>query len=244
MKTVVVIGASSGLGYHIAQIYINRGWRVGVAARRTDRLNELVMQAPDRVAAQCLDVTADDAADTLEKFIRQLSPVDIVVNCAGTGYANPDLDPTRDNITVATNCVGFTTVADTVFRHFAASGRKGQFAAITSVASTRGLGVAASYSASKRFQREYLTALDQLAHMQRLPIAITDLRPGFAATDLLDKDTRYPMLMCPERVARAAVKAIDRRRHVKTINRRWAVVVALWKLIPRWLWRHLPIKTK
>ncbi|MBD5210002.1 MAG: SDR family NAD(P)-dependent oxidoreductase [Bacteroidales bacterium] len=242
MPAVIVIGASSGLGRLIALNYLQRGYRVGVAARRVERLDHIVAQAPDRVVACRIDVTSADAAASLAGLIDRLGVhPDIFINCAGIGYANPELRPEADLATVETNCVGFTRITDFIFNYYAQSGLPGQIAHISSVAGTRGIGIAASYSASKRFQSEYLTALSQLARQRHLPIAITDLRPGFIDTPLLDSSNRYPMLMTAERASRLIVRAIDRKRHSRVIDRRWAVVTALWRRLPQWLWRRLPL---
>lgn len=240
MQTVIVIGASSGIGQRIAATYIRRGCRVGVAARRIEKLQRLQQLAPDRVTAACIDITADEAAAQLTALINDLGGApDIFINCAGIGYANPALDPALDIATVITNCLGFTRMVDCMFNYYADHGLRGQIACISSIAGTRGIGIAASYSASKRFQSEYLTALDQLARQRHLPITITDIQPGFIDTALLDSGTKYPLLMNPDRATALIVKAIDRRRHRVTINRRWALIQSLWRRIPRLLWRHI-----
>lgn len=242
MPTVIIIGASSGLGKQIAMTYIARGYRVGVAARRVDRLAELTALAPERVTACRLDVTADDAADSLDRLIAKMGTApDIFINCAGIGFANPDLDTKLDLDTVMTNCVGFTRVVDHIFNYYATHKLSGQIVDISSVAGTRGIGIAASYSASKRFQTEYLTALSQLAHQRRLPITVNDIRPGFVKTPLLDADTRYPMIMNTNRAAALIVKAIDHKSN-RIIDRRWAVITWVWKHIPRWLWRRISLR--
>lgn len=246
-QTIIVIGASSGIGREIARIYIERGYRVGVAARRIDRLAPLVDMAPDRVMACEVDVNGNDASACLEGLIKSLEmPPDIVINCAGIGFANPLLDPTHDIATVETNCLGFTRTVDFMFNYYADRKLKGQIVNISSVAATRGIGIAASYSASKRFQAEYLTALSQLAHQRRLPITLTDIRPGFIDTPLLDSATKYPMKMNSSRAAALIVKAIDRRCHSKTIDWRWSVAVRLWRCIPGIIWcrMHLSLSAK
>ncbi len=242
MPTAVIIGASSGLGREIALTYIRRGYRIGVAARRIERLDALVGEAPERVVAGIVDVTADDAPARLESLIHALgAPVDIFINCAGIGFANPMLDPKADIDTVKTNCLGFTRVTDFMFNYFADNSLKGQIVAISSVAGTRGIGMAASYSASKRFQSEYLTALSQLAHQRRLPVTITDIKPGFVDTPLLDAHTKYPMMMNTRRATALIVKAIDRRRS-RIIDLRWAMVVALWRCVPGFVWRRMRLR--
>lgn len=240
MPTAIIIGASSGLGREIAMTYLRRGYRIGIGARREQLLRPLVEEAPQRVSAIRIDVTAADAPVQLERLIGMVGgEVDLFVHCAGIGFANPMLEAERDIATADTNCVGFTRITDYMFNYFAQSGRRGQIAAITSVAGTCGIGIAASYSASKRYQQEYLTALRQLAHQRRLPITITDLRPGFVDTPLLDADTKYPMIMNPERAGALIVKAIDHRRNSRVIDWRWALLVAAWRCVPAFIWRRM-----
>ncbi len=241
--SIIIIGASSGLGEAVARIYIGRGYRVGVAARRADKLQALKAQSPDRVVTAEIDICSDDAPGRLEELIGRLGGVDTILLSAGVGFENPSLDPTKEENIVATNCLGFTRIADAAFRYFERERRRGHIAAITSVAGTKGLGQAPAYSASKRFGSTYLTALDQLAHIKRLPISITDIRPGFADTALLDPSKHHPMMMTPDYAARRIVDAIDRRRRVAVIDWRWNVVVGLWRVIPSWLWVRLPITT-
>lgn len=242
MNSIVIIGASSGIGRRIAEIYIGRGLRVGVAARRVGPLEELKALAPDRVATARIDVTAPDCGERLLDLIGQTGGADTVFCVAGVGFENPDLEPERNSRIVATNCDGFTRIVDAAFRYFASVGRKGQIAAITSVAGTKGLGLAAAYSASKRYQSTYLAALGQLARIRRIPVAITDIRPGFVDTDLLDSSKSHPMMMNVGKTAEKIVRAVDRRRRVAVIDWRWNIVVGLWRLIPAWLWRLLPVK--
>ena len=118
----------------------------------------------------------------------------------------------------------------------------GHIAAISSIAGTKGLGAAPSYSATKAFQNTYIQSLEQQARMRGLKIRFTDLRPGFVSTPLLGDNPKYPMLLNPEKVAKEIVKAINNRRHVWVIDWRWRIVTALWRRIPRPLWRHLPVK--
>ena len=69
-----------------------------------------------------------------------------------------------------------------------ASSGIGHIAAITSIAGTKGLGPAPSYSATKAMQNVYLQALKQHARSRGLDIRFTDIRPGFVDTALLSGD--------------------------------------------------------
>lgn len=72
-------------------------------------------------------------------------------------------------------------------------------------------------------------------------VHFTDIRPGFVRTALLGDGRRYPLLMSPEAVARAIVKAILHHRHVVVIDWRYRLLTALWRCVPRWIWRRMRI---
>ena len=161
------------------------------------------------------------------------------VSAVTIGSQNRNLNSDIELSTVQTNTVGFTQMVVAAYDYFKKHGG-GQLAVISSIAGTKGLGAAPSYSATKRYQNTYIDALDQLARMEKLPIVFTDIRPGFVKTDLLKND-KYPMLMSPQYVARKIVKAIERKKRRTVIDWRYAVLVFFWKLIPSFVWRRLPI---
>lgn len=241
MKRAIIIGASSGLGHEVARLLLEQGWNLGVAARRVDRLEQLRALSSDRVEVQRIDVTADDATLALNVLIDKLGGMDLLFYASGIGKQNMELVPDIELGTVATNGMGFTRVIGEAYRYMAQHDG-GHIAAITSIAGTKGLGAAPSYSATKAMQATYLQALEQQARMRGLNITITDLRPGFVATDLLGDNPRYPMLLRPEHVAREMVRTVNSSKHVWVIDWRWRMVTAVWRRIPRWLWRLLKVK--
>ena len=243
MKRIVIMGATSGIGRATAERYIAAGWRVGAAGRSTDALEQLRQLAPERVFTETIDITASEAPTALEQLIAKLGGMDIYLHVSGVGSQNPQLDPAIEFDTIRTNVEGFTRMTTAAYRYFAAKGG-GHIAVVSSIAGTKGLGVAASYSATKRYQNTYIDALDQLAHMNGQKIRFTDIRPGFVATPLLHDGRRYPMLLTPEYVAARIVRALERGKRRVTIDRRYAVLVFLWRLIPAALWTRLPIRNR
>ena len=240
MKRVIIIGASSGMGLEVARLLLDEGCRLGVAARREDRLETLKQEAPDRVETATIDVTAEDAASRLRALIDRMGGMDLFFYASGIGKQNRTLTPDIELNTVNTNGMGFTRMIGEAYRYFAERG-EGHIAAITSIAGTKGLGPAPSYSATKAMQNVYLQALEQQANARNLKIHFTDIRPGFVDTDLLKGDFHYPMMLKPDKVARQIVKAIKNTRHIKVIDWRYALMTALWRRIPRPLWRHLKL---
>ncbi|MBR6180305.1 MAG: SDR family NAD(P)-dependent oxidoreductase [Prevotella sp.] len=243
MKKAVVMGASSGIGMEVAKLLLADGWIIGVAARRTDLLEQLKDTAPERVVMETIDVNADGAEDMLLSLIVTLGGMDLFFYAPGIGWQNSTLEPDKENNTVTTNALGFTRMVGTAFRYMATHGG-GHIAAVTSIAGTKGLGPAPAYSATKAFQNTYLQALEQQANARKLNIRFTDLRPGFVDTALLGDGNRYPMLLRKEDVAYEMVEAIRHHKHIWVIDWRWRILTALWRRIPRWVWRRLDLNTK
>lgn len=242
-KNIIIVGASSGIGLRVATDFARMGWRVGVASRREDSLAALRSLYPDSVEYSTIDVTADDAVERFNDLIERLGGMDVLLYAAGCGWMNPELDLTDDIRTIGVNVTGFTKIVVAAYKYFKATANvsRGRIAAITSIAGTKGIGQSAAYSASKRYQWTYLQALDQLAHIQHVNVGITDIRPGFVDTDLLRKSGagNLPMVMSLNYAAPRIEKAILLGKRVATIDSRWAVVTALWRLIPSSAWRHL-----
>ena len=237
-KKAIIVGASSGIGRKVAQLLIADGWHLGVAARREESLMELKTMAPERVEVMTIDVTKPQAGEQLMTLIERIGGMELYFHASGIGKQNRDLDTDIELRTMETNAVGFTRMIDTAFRYFAEKG-EGHIAAITSIAGTKGLGPAPAYSATKALQATYLQALEQQAHQRGLNIRITDIRPGFVDTALLNGDFKYPMLMRPETVAGEIVRSIYRKRHIRVIDWRYRIMTFFWQLIPNWIWRRM-----
>ena len=269
-KKAIVMGATSGIGMEVANLLAQRGWQVGIAGRRIERLEEvkrntnlLIHESSNAskgeiACYQQIDVTSPEAPSLLLKLIEKIGGMDLYFHSSGIGWQNNSLDIEKEMKTVETNGLGFVRMVDTAFNWFAQQNQgqePGQvqrlgkdrscetyrIACITSIAGTKGLGAAPAYSATKRFQDHYLECLTQQAHMRHLPIAITDIRPGFVKTDLI-AGSDYPLQLTPQEVALQIVNAIERGKAVKTIDWKYSILVSLWRLIPRWIWTRLTIK--
>lgn len=256
-KRAIVMGATSGIGQEVARLLAANDYEVGIAGRREERLVQMAQATPGIVAHRQIDVTKEDAPTELYKLIEELGGMDLYFHSSGIGWENVALDTDKELKTVETNGVGFVRMVSAAYNWFAeqradeakqrAEGdelrasdkeRKARIACITSIARTRGLGAAPAYSATKRMQAHYLECLSQQARMRHLNIGITDIRPGFVATDLI-AGSHFPLQLKAEDVARTIVRAIERGSEVVTIDWRYRLLVAAWQLIPRWLWVRL-----
>ncbi len=243
--TAIIIGATSGIGRGLAESLAAEGWKIGVAGRREERLEELRKAFPEgQVVTQVIDVTSEDATAALDELLAKTGTPDLIIHASGVGKQNPALDEGIEMRTIETNCMGMVRIVAHAVNYAKScgeytNGRKLRIAVITSLAGVKGLGQSASYSASKRMQNTYLTALSQLARMEKIPVEFTDIMPGFVATDLLDLSNNYPMLMTTDYAVKHIMKGLKKGRRIILFDWRYKLLVFAWRLIPRALWERM-----
>lgn len=237
MKTVIIVGATTGIGKALAECYAEDGWVIGAAGRRKALLEELQETLPTEVIIQEMDV-ADTATARLrfESLVSAAGGVDLVVITAGIGYIDPSLPWEKERETIAVNVEGFAAIAHAAFRIFMEQGY-GHLAGVSSIAAIRG-GASPVYNASKAFVSNYLQGIRYLAAKRGLPVYVTDIQPGFVDTAMAQGDRLF-WVASPEKAARQIFKALERRRPHVYITRRWRLIGWLLKVLPEPLYHKL-----
>ena len=231
MKRIVIVGATSGIGACLAQLYIARGYTVGITGRREELLRQTGGGHRNVLAVRHDVCDLRTSVPNLQALVERMGGMDVFILCAGVGKMNPEFDFTEDLATIDTNVRGWTAITNWAFNYFRQQGH-GQLAAITSIAALRGLAPAPSYAASKAYQAHYLEALRPRAWSEGLDIAVTEIRPGFVRTPLLSGNPKFFWIMPVEKAARQIAKAIDRRCACATVTRRWKLIVPAMCLAP------------
>ena len=243
MKKIIIIGATSGIGRGLAEDYSQEDYLIGITGRRENLLEEVCARDKDKLFYQVCDITDTQATiSSLETLTQKMGGMDILIICVGTGEVNPELSYQLEEPTLLTNVIGFTNIADWGFRYFEQQ-KSGHLVTISSVGGTRGSGIAPAYNASKAYQINYMEGLRQKATKSPYSIYTTDIRPGFVATDLLNDGKHYPLLMDAAEVGRHISWSLKRKQRVAVIDWRYRILVFFWKMIPRWMWKRLPVKT-
>ena len=256
-RRAIVMGATSGIGHEVARQLAAKGYEVGIAGRRTERLAEMAQATPGIVAYRQIDVTCDDAPEQLQKLIAELGGMDLYFHSSGIGWENVLLDTEKEMKTVETNGVGFVRMVTAAFNWFArnrngrnaacgdnskTASNNARIACITSIARTRGLGAAPAYSASKRFTSHYLESLCQLTAIRNIRnIHISDIRPGFVKTPMIE-GSNFPMQLDVRKVSVSIVNGLERRKPVITVNWFYRLLVFFWQMTPRFIWIRMSIK--
>jgi short-subunit dehydrogenase len=191
-RNALITGASSGLGYGLALWFARRGVRVYGAARRTDRLEALRAQEPERIVPVVLDVRdPDETAERVTAIDRESGGLDLVIANAGVSGGVPAqrLDWPLARPTLAVNVVGAVATLSAALPGMVARGR-GHLVGMSSMAAFRGLPEHAGYCASKAYLMTWLESIR--LDLAGTPIRVTCIHPGFVKSEMTAKN-RFKM---------------------------------------------------
>lgn len=190
-KTIVIIGASSGIGEATATRLAADGHHVVIAARRAERLvqiTERIAAVGGRATALPVDVTQKAAVAALaDRVVSEFGRIDVVVECAGLMPLSPmsalKLEDWERMIDVNLRGLLYTIAA--VLPQFQRQGG-GHFVTIASTAAREVLPAGAVYSATKFAARAIMEGL----RLESDPdVRVTTISPGVTETELLNSMT-------------------------------------------------------
>ncbi|WP_421709654.1 SDR family NAD(P)-dependent oxidoreductase [Algihabitans sp.] len=187
-KNALVTGASSGLGRHFAQVLTAAGARVAIAARRTERLEELQTEI-ESYGGRALPVELDvrDAVSVRAAVgcaETELGPIHLLINNAGVADSKPLLELAEEDWdrVVDTNLKGAWLVAQETARHMVRLDHGGTIVNVASILGLSGSGQVASYCAAKAGLINLTRAM--AAELARHDIRVNALAPGYVVTDI------------------------------------------------------------
>ncbi len=236
-KTAIIVGASSGIGAALAEELAVRGYRLGLMARREDKLKEVAEGISRRhgviVLTHPVDVCASaDVQPAIMALAEDLGQVDLLIANAGIIAArrsgNGQLEVDRQ--VIETNLLGAIATIDAGVALFKTQG-KGHIVGISSISAFVGIPGSAAYSASKAALTNYLSALrTEVGHQG---IRITTIHPGFVATDLAPGMEKYPFVAQPGAVAKEICQAVERGAREAIVPRwPWAAMMPMMRFLP------------
>jgi short-subunit dehydrogenase len=238
MKRAIVIGASSGIGRALVEVLVEKDFMVGATGRRRELLEGLRAGHPGKIFISVFDVTDPAAiAEKLPALVRELGGLDLLVLSSGTGHVNATLDFALEKEAIDTNVLPFTQIAGWTYAFFQ-NQKSGHLVGITSIAGVRGGRHAPAYGATKAFQINYLAGLHHKAGKSGLPVVITDIRPGFVDTAMAKGENVF-WSAPPRKAAEQIYRAIEKKKAVAYITRRWGIIAFLMRIVPRFLYERI-----
>ena len=214
-QTIIIIGATSGIGRALFEKYAADGNRIGIVGRRTYLLDKLHHEHPNTAIKATADITKqNEIAQAIDALHSELKDIDLAIVCSGTG----DINASLDNI-------------------FEQQGH-GHFVAITSAGGLRGEPMAPAYSASKAYQINYMEALRKKAFKSGGHIKVTDIRLGLVDTAMAKGEGLF-WVMPVEKVASQIIAAIRKEKSKAYITKRWHVLAIINKSLPFMFYKRM-----
>ena len=218
MPSILITGASSGLGAEMARQFADLGYDLALCARRTDRLDSLASEITAahpslRVVVKALDVNDHDAVfRVFDEFAEELGGLDKVVVNAGLGKGQP-LGTGRFDANLATAQTNFigalaqTEAAAAIFRRQDA----GQLVMVSSFSALRGMPKnITTYAATKAAVAHLAEGFR--ADVHGTPIKVTVLYPGYIVSEMSGTSAKTPLVASTARGVRSMVEAIEKEK--------------------------------
>lgn len=239
-KTILITGASSGLGAEMARQFAARGHDLALCARRTDRLQELKAELDGRHPGQRFEVRALDVNDhdqvfeVFAAFRADFGTIDRVVVNAGLGKGAP-IGTGRfaaNRETAVTNFVGALAQTEAAMEIFRAQ-NAGHLVMISSMSAMRGMPkTVTTYAATKAGVAHLAEGLR--AELMGTPIKVSVIYPGYIRSEMNEGVENAPFMVSTRRGVAAIVDAVEKERARAQV--------------PAWPWvpvgaalRHLPL---
>lgn len=242
-KTVLITGASRGLGKSLAFEFAQRNFNLVLCSRDTHLLKQhcdVINQAGGNANFCKCDVTDLREIETAIDFaMSKFGKIDIAIFNAGIGggVSFADFDPAVFQNVINTNLIGVVNGIASVAKVMKQQ-RFGTIMGISSLADTRAIPGNSAYIASKAA----LTLMMEAAQIELKPLGINvvTVRPGFIKTDMTSQTMSYmPLLMGSDKAAKKIANGILRNRGDISFPFPMAILSFLTKIIPSFLWRYL-----
>lgn len=205
-KTWFITGASSGFGNAFARYALSRGHNVVATARSADKLEQLLLEAPEQVLTLTLDVTRPgDAERAVAAAIERFGAIDVLINNAGYAIVGTVEETPEAELRalMETNFFGAAAVTKAALPHMRAR-RSGAIVNISSMGGQMSFPTVGAYSATKFALEGYSEALAQ--EVQPFGIKVLIVEPGAFRTSLVSSGDRFMPALDAYRETTAGVR--------------------------------------
>ena len=212
-KSILITGASSGIGQYLAYAYAKRGIILSIVGRNEERLTQVAeycRQKGAEVHAGIFDVTDKES---LQQWILERDeqvPFDLVIANAGISNFGQAFSVERAERIFAVNVNGVLNTIHAVLPMMRQR-KQGHIAIVSSIAGYRGLSFSPPYSASKAAVKAYGEALG--GYLRSEGVAVSVICPGYIKTPMTDPlKRRMPFLIDATKAAHAIQKGLAKRK--------------------------------
>lgn len=236
-RTIVITGASSGIGKALALRYARKRTVLGLMGRSIARLNKVADECRQLGAAVQVAVLDVRARSEMEQWLQDFdnrTPIDILIANAGVMAGRPtdaaiESSP-ASNALLETNVLGVLNSIQPVLPQMMAR-RRGQIGIVSSLAAFVPLPDAPSYCASKSAVLTYGLALRSA--LRQSGIGVSVVCPGYVMTPMMQQESGWkPFAIPPDTAADIIVRGLRRNRSIIAFPFLFALVTRVGGLLP------------
>lgn len=249
-KTVLITGASSGIGFELARIFSRNNYTVIMTARDPKKLSRSVKavdaETGGKIISIAMDLSKKGSAEKLYRFIsRKKLRIDILINNAGFGMTGPflDTDIRKDLAMIELNITSLTVLSKLFARTMKERGG-GTILNVASMGSYMPGPFIAEYYATKAYVLSFTEALSY--ELKGSGVFVSVLCPGATRTEFAERAGKINAknAMSAEKVARIAYNKLLKKKRVIVPGIKNRIGVIALRLFPRVLFAVLVGKTQ
>jgi short-subunit dehydrogenase len=217
-KSVLITGASSGIGYMLAKRLAGQECKIAILARRTDILKEFAEKYSTGsniiLPLHCDISNKEEVYSSLETVIEKFGEIDIAILNAGTSYRlnAEDFSAEKGEKVISVNLTSKFYFLEKLIPYFIEK-KSGMIVGVSSLADARGFPRSAFYNASKAAFSKLLESLR--IELKSYGIKVITVRPGFVKTPMTDKNEFHmPFLIDVEKAVDIIIKGIEKEKRI------------------------------
>ncbi|WP_125152048.1 SDR family NAD(P)-dependent oxidoreductase [Clostridium rectalis] len=238
-ETVLITGASSGIGYELAQIFAKNHYNLILIARRDKRLNEMSKKFYKNFKTNTIVLVEDlTKTNTVEEIVNKIKNmginIDILINNAGIGYCGlfHEIDLKNHNKTIELNIVALTKLTKLISIDMV-NRRKGRILNVASTGAYQPGPLISVYYATKAYVLSFSEALYN--ELKPYNITVSTLCPGTTMTEFSNNAGKGDLksAMSPERVAKITYNQLMRGKRIIIPGVLNKILIFFSKITPR-----------
>ena len=245
-KTILITGASSGIGYGLARAFTGEKCNLVLLARRKNLLDELadsLKESGSRILILKCDVTnKEEVKSSINEALNYFENIDIAVLNAGIGRNTSvhhlNSEDVKDIFNV--NVLGVINFLEFLIPEFIKN-KKGMIVGISSLADTRGFAKTGAYCASKAALSIFLESIR--IELKKYGVKVLTVKPGFVHTPMTDKnDFEMPFIINLDKAVKIILKGIKKEKRIIQFPLPTVIGAKALKLLPDSFFEYLSWK--